>query len=683
MFKSLLTLLCVAVVTRVYGGHVVINEIMYHPAEDHDELQYLELYNPTAAAVDLSNWKIDGGVKYAFPAKAALPAGGYLLIARDAEAVQRTYGTAFRVLGNFTGRLSHKGEKLQLLNGSGEVIEKVHFRDKAPWPLGGDGYGSSLERICADAPAEEGQNWAASDRTGKRSAGGSPGERNSVASAKPLPVIENIQWAKFPKPGEAVVVTADVRGPAPIDSVVLEYQAIRSPRQGATNELKMRQVSATNGMARYSAQIPGQAAGTLLRFTLDGKDKVGSERLEPGNGEPRPAFSAFVMNAPERAQIPLFTVVNSQALRGAAQKFRPSQSVAHGPGKSAVVYVPAQGEAGEVQLLDFVQVRRRAGGWKVHFLKDQRLGGMTGINVIFEGPPRWVLSEHLSYELYRKAGLKTEASGHVRLTMDGRTLGYYLFVEQPNKNYLARSGRDDTGNLYKVLWFGRGIVDQHEKKTNPNTGHDDIVNLIQTLRGKTGAAQWAYINEQFDVDAFVNYYAVNMCIENWDGFFNNHFVYHDLKPGGKWEIVPWDEDKTWGEYDGGPKDYSWYDMPLTTGMNGDRAQGGNWFGGGGPFGGGGWWRPAGFLSGPLLANPQFRQKLEARLRELCATAFTPEQFGPVVQALQQRLRPEVELKARLANQDPAWALRQFDGDIASFQRQLVNRRKFILAAVAK
>ena len=114
---------------------------------------------------------------------------------------------------------------------------------------------------------------------------------------------------------------------------------------------------------------------------------------------------------------------------------------------------------------------------------------MTGINLLFEGPPRWVLSEHLSYELYRKAGMKIENSGHVRLTVDGRALGYYLLVEQPNKNFLARSGRDDTGNLYKIQWFGNSIVDKHEKKTNPTTGHDDIISLVETLRKKSGAAQ--------------------------------------------------------------------------------------------------------------------------------------------------------------------------------------------------
>ncbi len=682
MLKRVLALFCLAVLPHVCAAHVVISEIMYHPPNDRDDLQYIELFNPGNGAADLSGWRIAGGVKFTFPPKSTIAAGGFLVIARDTVALQRAHGLDLRVAGNFTGRLSHKGEKLELLDASNHLIEKLHFRDQSPWPLGADGYGSSLERIFTEGAVDDPHNWAASERPPAGTPGGSAGERNTVASAKPLPVIENVRWEKFPKPGQALDVSADVSGKSAVDHVILEYRIVRSARQGSTNEIQMHR-SAPDGTL-FIAQIPAQPAGTLIRFTIRAKDKEGATRIEPAVAEPRPAFSSYTMETPERARIPQFTVLNPEPLRGGGNKMSAPRKTSSGAGKSAAIYVPAQGDPAQPELFDFVQVRRRAGGLKVHFFHDQRLAEMSAINLLFEGPPRWVLSEHLSYELYRKAGMKIENSGHVRLIMDGRTLGYYLLVEQPNKNFLARSERDDSGNLYKVLWFGRGVVDQHEKKTNPTTGHDDIVTLIETLRKKSGAAQWAYINEQFDVDAFVNYYAVNMCIQNWDGFFNNHFVYHDLRPGGKWDIIPWDEDKTWGEYDGCPQDYSWYDMPLTYGMNGDRSSGGNsWFGGG-PFGGGSsWWRPPGFLSGPLLSNPQFRQRMLARLGELCATVFTPEKFGPVVQNLQQQLRPEVELKARANGRDPASALKQFDADIASYHRQLLQRRKFILAALNK
>lgn len=216
-----------------------------------------------------------------------------------------------------------------------------------------------------------------------------------------------------------------------------------------------------------------------------------------------------------------------------------------------------------------------------------------------------------------------------------------------------------------------------KKKTNPGTGHADIASIIDQLGKISGAKQWELIRDQFDIASFSIYYAVNMCIENWDGFFNNYFVYHNPDAGVKWQIIPWDEDKTWGEYDGGPRNYSWYDMPLTIGMKGDTGTR-SWFGGG-PFGGGaGWWRPPGWFSGPLLGNPEFRKLFLARLRIICSNVFTEEQFGPVVDELHKRLRPEVELRARALHQDPAAALRKFDADIQSFHAQLRHRRAYIL-----
>jgi hypothetical protein len=40
---------------------VVINEMMYHPPNDLEELEYVELYNPGDAPVDLSGWSLPEG----------------------------------------------------------------------------------------------------------------------------------------------------------------------------------------------------------------------------------------------------------------------------------------------------------------------------------------------------------------------------------------------------------------------------------------------------------------------------------------------------------------------------------------------------------------------------------------------------------------------------------------------
>src|SRR5436190_7682959 len=53
---------------RAELGSVVINEIMYHPPRDLEQLQYVELFNAGKTERDLSGWSFSKGVKFVFPA---------------------------------------------------------------------------------------------------------------------------------------------------------------------------------------------------------------------------------------------------------------------------------------------------------------------------------------------------------------------------------------------------------------------------------------------------------------------------------------------------------------------------------------------------------------------------------------------------------------------------------------
>jgi hypothetical protein len=327
------------------------------------------------------------------------------------------------------------------------------------------------------------------------------------------------------------------------------------------------------------------------------------------------------------------------------------------------------------ELFDFVQVAPRKGGQKVHFYKDRPLGRMTTINLIFEGDSA-ALVEPLAYEVYRKAGMAAEQSYHVRLWINGQPCGYRLLVEQPNRAFLRRNQIRDDGNLYKILWYERGVVGQHEKKTRVREGHDDIVALIAALEKTTGAAQWEVIKKNFDVEQVVNYFAVNTVLSHWDGFFNNYFTYHDTNGTGKWTLYPWDQDNTWGLGMMGRGEV-FSNMPITFGMDGDAPPGrppgaGPERGFGFGFGGGaGWWRQPGWFSGPLLANPKFRKIFLARTKEILQSIYTEETFYPIINAMGERLKPEVKVRAELLKSDPERAIQNLEQNLLRL-REHVN-----------
>lgn len=155
---------------------VVINELMYNPITGDDDDQYIELYNRAANAVDLSGWQFTDGVSFTFPTGQSIPAGGYLVVARNLQRMLASYPqlSAANTVGDFTGRLSAGGEHVALAkpakHGSDTVyvqVSEVTYQTGGRWPELADGGGSSLELKDAHSDLSQASNWAASDETQK------------------------------------------------------------------------------------------------------------------------------------------------------------------------------------------------------------------------------------------------------------------------------------------------------------------------------------------------------------------------------------------------------------------------------------------------------------------------------------------------------------------------------------
>jgi hypothetical protein len=321
---------------------------------------------------------------------------------------------------------------------------------------------------------------------------------------------------------------------------------------------------------------------------------------------------------------------------------------------------------GRLEFFDFVQVNGRKGGQKVHLEGDATLGGMTTFALIYEETTA-ALVEPLAFEVYRRAGMAVERSHPVRLHVDGKVQGHVVLVEQPNRAFLRRNGINDKGHMYKLLWFGGDLVGQHEKHSRRNEGHAGLISLVEGLGKASGDAQWDFIQKHFDVDQVAGYFAVNTVLSHWDGFFNNYFAYHDSEGTGRWMMFPWDQDSTWGLRAMMFGNEVFHTMPLTFGMNGDQPVEG------------GWWRGPGFFSGPLLANPRFRQVFLRRLRTILGTVYTEPLMDRLLDETAAMLEPEVRLRATAQGQDPARAAAQLKSDLERCRQHVRLRRNFLMA----
>src|ERR1041385_1837861 len=62
---------------------LVISEIMYHPLArvDGKNLEFIELFNSLSTPEDISGYRLDGDVQFAFPAGTVIPPHGFLVVA--------------------------------------------------------------------------------------------------------------------------------------------------------------------------------------------------------------------------------------------------------------------------------------------------------------------------------------------------------------------------------------------------------------------------------------------------------------------------------------------------------------------------------------------------------------------------------------------------------------------------
>ena len=108
-----LALLLLAVpLVRAEDADIVINEIMYHPPDDLEAMEYIELYNSGGTPVDLSGWKFTKGIGYTFPAGTVIQPDDYLVVCRMLDEFRVVYGEDITALGDFKKSLSNKGERI-------------------------------------------------------------------------------------------------------------------------------------------------------------------------------------------------------------------------------------------------------------------------------------------------------------------------------------------------------------------------------------------------------------------------------------------------------------------------------------------------------------------------------------------------------------------------------------------
>lgn len=648
---------------------VVINEIHHSPQVKNLRSEFIELYNRSDEAVDLSGWLLDGGVRYLFPQEAIIPGEQAIVIAQDPSIALQLWGIS--AWGPYEGRLNGDGEEIVLRRPNAQEVDTVFYRLGFPWPTVGSPLNRSLNLLHPSLDNAVAGNW--------RSAAISPGSPNAVLTRTVPPSITEVGHSpRQPVSNQLVQVSASIHDPDGVAAVSLSYQVVEpgayigleDPLYASKWEnLPMTPQGAPDPSGQtYVVELPAalQVHRRLVRYRIHAADAQGTVITVPYADDPQPNFAYFVYdgvppwqgairpNRSDRAPTHLGKVetYNFSAMRplpvyhliSTEEDFDDALSSSGYEG-SEYLWQGTLVYNGDVY--DHIRYRARGGVWryaqgknmakfdfnKGHYFQAHDDYGepyaikwdKLNLSAIIQHGERLHrgeqgLFESVGFRLFNLAGTEAPLTHYIHfraITNAEETpsdqynsdfRGLYLVVQQVDGQFLEEHGLPN-GNLYKME-DGTGTL--NNLGADAVSDRSDLNALIATYLADSPSEDWWRAN--VDVERFLNYRSIVEAIHHYDIKLKNYFYFHN-PDSGLWQVHPWDIDQTWAK---------------------------NMFGNG----------YEAFVRAGILRRPNIEREYENRLREIMDLLFNSEQTGLLI-----------DEQAALVN-EPADGLSMVDADRA-------------------
>ncbi len=215
----------------------------------------------------------------------------------------------------------------------------------------------------------------------------------------------------------------------------------------------------------------------------------------------------------------------------------------------------------EVRLKGHGSFRPLSGkaAFKLKFKKADALLGLRKLtfNNMVEDPS--MVHERLAYPAFRAAGVPAPRSGYVYLRVNGDDYGLYANVETVDDIALAKLfGSFDAATQH--LYEGEDGTDvlpgdaaDFELQEGDDGNRADLEALIAAANSAPASGWAARVGAHIDLAEMTRMWAVEKYLGQWDGYAgqtsqfqpNNYFLLSD--PQGRFQMLPWGTDSTWGE----------------------------------------------------------------------------------------------------------------------------------------
>lgn len=271
------------------------------------------------------------------------------------------------------------------------------------------------------------------------------------------------------------------------------------------------------------------------------------------------------------------------------------------------------------------------------YVKDQKLAGVTRLNLHNNVTDASWMNEVLSHRLFRDAGVPAPRTAYARVFVtvpgeyDRKYFGLYSLVEDVDSRFIEERFGDRKGAIFKPVtpnpfadlgddWARYNQT--YDPKTELTTAQKRrVIDFCGLVTRADDAEFAARLGEYVDLEEFSRFMAVTVWLSTMDSILGpgqNYYVY--LDPGTqKFRFMPWDLDHSFGQFGMMGSQEQRERLSLLRPWRGENR----------------------FLE-RVFKTEAFRSLYLARLREFQGTIFRPERFQQQVDEIAAAIRPAVE-----------------------------------------
>jgi spore coat protein CotH len=502
---------------------VIINEVNYHPANDNPADEFIELLNVSSTAVSLAGWCLPE-MQMCFDGSATLAPGQV----RD-------------VRGFPAGELSNKRGVIRLMDANGVVRDALRYEDRVLWPALADGHGYSLQRRDPLLYGHISSNWDAVVPT--------PGIDDGVRESGYVASFESVTHTVHPTPEQPVTVSTSVRDS---DAVSLSYKI------NFEDDVVVPMTQQPDG--RWTADIPTQPAGTLVRYRLIGTSVAG-EGTWPRQGDGMKYHGTVVQSLSE-SQLPrLQWFVTDKNY----DKIYNDRDLYGDNGYSTVIAY--NGEVFDNALMRIRGNQSRLNEkrkWKIVLPPgyDWDMGGLleTPVNEFALNSAvtdKSFVREILTSELQTLGGGIGQQIFPLRFEKNNEFYGLYLYQEQPDGQWRDKHGFSDdviafksdlraTLNPDQLEMPDKELKLRYQRQTQDYINNvDEVRRLIQQVNNGNQNELTAFAYKHLDIPQIIEAIATMRVAQHLEWEHKNHMLLFDPEDE-KWRLVPIDFDLNFG-----------------------------------------------------------------------------------------------------------------------------------------